>query len=260
MQQKLMNSLSSSLVGSFALVLATTACASDTPSRCDSAVQDLAKYRVLSPANAGSANYLESSCPVSWARNYELARFYATGGDFKRSLARLDEIESVDPKLEPRRLALRYWVLYNTFSSRAEMKKVASVALRKFPDNPHSRMLSGVEACLENGCAGALPDLEQSSRELREIRVLPFLSYAFTQEGRPAEAADAFDTFLRNDGANALSDLVVYVGVVAYANVGRLQDARGILALGERAANGASPPNLVKARSVMQQLEAMQEK
>lgn len=244
------------LLGVLALI-AAPACSTQSVSNCDARIDEIARQVVPHQYTLEAANDLREACPASFQRNYELARIYAAHEQFKESLKYLDEVSTDDPSIEPQRLALKYWILYNTFESRDEMRSLAIEASSKFPQNPYSRMLAGVEACLDDACRSALPDLESAASSLREVRLLPFLSYAYTQQGRAAEAAKAFDTFLANGGGeHALSDLMVYVGVVAYANNGQSAEARQVLELGERAANGRSPPNLVKARAVIAALES----
>lgn len=222
----------------FAVALPSCSFSEPLTVHCDSLSAEVATYNrrfAVAPATEDisvKVDDLKNRCEASIERNYQLAIYDGNKGDLQSTITLLNEVVSDDPELEPQRLAMLYWAYYATYQNRDLMVDLVREATQKYPDSPYSRMIIGVQSCrsgVAGKCADALSDLKFADESTHEIRLLPYLAYAYADAGDFKGAAAYLDQMHSLVGDRVLDDRIVYIGVVTYANVGRASDARELL-------------------------------
>lgn len=194
---------------------------------------------------------IRKECPQSFDRDINIAGLMATGPSRDEAFSLLQKIESSDDNDEPKRLALMYSIYLKDLNY-VLASNIARRAKTRFSSNAYSRMIFGVDTCLHGSCRDAQNDLLYADQELHSVAALPYLAYSFADSGNFFAAAQCFDKLHEAHGLQALNDMVVYVGVISYINVGRGSDAQQLLADFLRLHPEAdSVDNIVKAKAAI---------
>ena len=143
---------------------------------------------------------------------------------------------------------------YSSFRQQEKRRAVALDARTRFPDSPYSRMIGGVQDCIDGRCAKALKDLQAADAQLHEIRALSFLALAYASNEDFLRSAEALDLMRRVAGDCIMTDHVVYVSVVTYVNVGRGEEAKQVYMRFLEAFPGSSASSFMrKSQNVLMQ-------
>jgi tetratricopeptide (TPR) repeat protein len=195
--------------------------------RCSQLTDEFVGKILPSQQAEAAAAAIGRECQSSIERNLDIAQIYIGGAEYEKARKLLDHSASNDRQDEPRRL----FYLYG-FNMRARDRNGAAAlaedAMARFPENPYSRLLRGVELCQHAHCRDAVDDLKYADEQIHNRMGLGYLMAAYADSGDFDAAIRCLDKFRAVAPVDAFDDLLVYVAVFTYAQAGRFEDAHAV--------------------------------
>lgn len=166
-----------------------------------------------------------SNCLALHHRALALARREMSNEDAVGAKEALHAFRSDVQEVESQRLFLLY-AIAKIEANRPEMVRIYDQVNELNADDPYAQLVRGVEMCLRDNCAAAVPNLEDANAEIDVLMARGYLAAAYAYSGRWGDAEVIIDQIAPKI---AEFDLVVfYIGVATYVQQGRREDARDI--------------------------------
>lgn len=169
-----------------------------------------------------------SNCLALHHRALVLARREMGNEDAASAKEVLHAFRSDVQEVESQRLFLLY-AIAKIEANRPEMVRIYDQVNELNADDPYAQLIRGVEMCLQDNCAGAVPHLEIANTEIDVLMARGYLAAAYAYSGRWGDAEVLVDEIAPEIAEVDLA--VFYISVATYAQQGRREDARDIAAV-----------------------------
>ena len=147
--------------------------------------------------------------------------------DFDGARSILNALDSLSPEADSRRLFLLYVMARVDGGDQDEMRRINKVISDEGYSDAYASLVKGIELCVEDKCADALPLLKAANEEVDLPIARGYLAAAYAYSGE-WDASERLIDEISPHIADA-DMLVFYIGVATYVQVGRGDDARSLL-------------------------------